>query len=103
MHEPGTGSNHAIFEVKSINGQADGTIKDLGTLCRFRHEFGYERAIYLIYGATPAGRLTGQLPCCLACSIWARSPAITCCATGDASLPVLAAFSKVENWSTQYC
>ena len=36
VHEPGTGSNHTIFEVNSINGPANGTIKDLGTLCRFR-------------------------------------------------------------------
>src|SRR6266568_1457380 len=25
VHEPGTGRNHAVFEVKSINGSADGT------------------------------------------------------------------------------
>lgn len=45
VHEPGTGRNHAIFEVKSLHGQADGTVKDLDTLCRFRHDTGYERAI----------------------------------------------------------
>jgi len=30
---------------------------------------------------------------------------MTCCATGEASLPVRlpATFSKVENWSIQYC
>src|SRR5262249_14940735 len=53
VHEPGTGNNHAVFEVKSALGSEDGTAKDFKTLLHFRHQLGYERAIYLIYGATP--------------------------------------------------
>ena len=57
VHVPGTGINHAILEVKSAVGSEDGTIKDFKTLLHFRHELGYERAIYLIYGAPPADAL----------------------------------------------
>lgn len=57
VHEPGTGNNHAVFEVKSTIGSDKGTIKDFETLLHFRHQLGYERAIYLIYGAPPADAL----------------------------------------------
>lgn len=51
VHEPGTGNNHAIVEVKSVQGSDEGTAKDFKTLLHFRHQLGYELAIYLIYGA----------------------------------------------------
>jgi hypothetical protein len=57
VHQPGHGNNHAIFEVKSWPAAADGVRKDLHTLSRFKNEFGYQRAIYLLYGAAPDGIL----------------------------------------------
>lgn len=57
VHQPGHGSNYAIVEVKSCHAAADGIRKDLNTLSRFGNEFGYQRAIYLIYGAAPDGVL----------------------------------------------
>jgi hypothetical protein len=57
VHQPGHGDNYAIVEVKSGRFAADGVRKDLDTLSRFGNEFGYRRAIYLIYGAAPAGLL----------------------------------------------
>lgn len=49
VHQPGSGEyNHAVIEVKSVAGQD--IQKDLETLSLFRN-IGYERAIYLIYGA----------------------------------------------------
>ena len=53
VHEPGTGNNHAVFEVKSANGSDQGTAKDLVTLLHFRTSLGYARAIYLVYGTQP--------------------------------------------------
>jgi hypothetical protein len=50
VHQPGTGINHAVVEVKTCQAVAAGIIKDCGTLMRFIEEFGYERAIYLLYG-----------------------------------------------------
>jgi hypothetical protein len=57
VHQPGHGNNYAIFEIKSWPAAADGIRKDLHTLSRFRNEFGYQRAIYLLYGAAPDGIL----------------------------------------------
>jgi hypothetical protein len=39
------------MEVKSSSAVARDIEKDLGTLTLFRAELGYQRAIYLIYGA----------------------------------------------------
>jgi hypothetical protein len=50
VHEPGAGHNLAVMEVKTSTADASGIAKDLRTLSLFRSEFGYERAIYLIYG-----------------------------------------------------
>lgn len=55
VHEPGTGNNYAVIEVKSCRASDAGIQKDLETLTRFRTEIGYERAIYLIYGEEAAG------------------------------------------------
>jgi len=52
VHQPGGGRyNHAVIEIKSVVGQD--IRKDLKTLSLFRNQLGYERAILLIYGATP--------------------------------------------------
>ena len=49
VHQPGSGEyNHAVIEVKSVAGQD--IQKDLETLSLFQN-IGYERAIFLIYGA----------------------------------------------------
>ena len=49
VHVPGAGDNYAVIEVKSSHASAKGIRKDLRTLCRFAN-FGYRRAIYLVYG-----------------------------------------------------
>lgn len=52
IHGPGHMSeNHTIIEVKSVMADLAGVRKDLRTLSLFRTRVGYERAIYLIYGA----------------------------------------------------
>ena len=63
VHQPGHGNNYAIVEVKSCRVGADGIRKDLDTLSRFGNEFGYQRAIYLIYGAGPDGMLARVQEC----------------------------------------
>jgi hypothetical protein len=57
VHQPGHGNNHAIIEVKSSDAAAEGIRKDLRTLSRFENEFGYKRAIYVVYGDHPDGVL----------------------------------------------
>lgn len=54
VHQPGTGENYAVIEVKSCLADARGIRKDLETLALFRNEIGYQRAIYLVYGAEAA-------------------------------------------------
>jgi hypothetical protein len=50
VHEPGTKDyDYAVIEVKSSRATPNQIRKDLRTLCRFV-KFGYERAIYLVYG-----------------------------------------------------
>jgi hypothetical protein len=51
VHRPGTGENFAVIEVKSCRAVLREIDKDLATLTLFRNHLGYERAIYLIYGA----------------------------------------------------
>lgn len=51
VHQPGTGNNHAVVEVKTSQAVEAGIVKDIQTLTRFTNEFGYKRAIYLLYGA----------------------------------------------------
>jgi hypothetical protein len=51
VHQPGKGENYAVIEIKSSRAAARGIRKDLETLSLFRSELGYQRAIYLIYGA----------------------------------------------------
>lgn len=51
VHQPGTGENYAVIEVKSSRAVAREIDKDLGTLTVFMNRLGYQRAIYLIYGA----------------------------------------------------
>jgi hypothetical protein len=51
VHQPGTGENYAVIEVKSSHAIARDIEKDLGTLTLFRDRLGYQRAIYLVYGA----------------------------------------------------
>jgi hypothetical protein len=63
VHQPGHGDNYAIVEVKSCQAAVDGIRKDLKTLSRFGNEFGYQRAIYLIYGAAPDGMLAKVREC----------------------------------------
>jgi hypothetical protein len=50
IHEPGTGNNYTVVEVKHTGAKRRGVCKDLRTLSRFRSEFGYRRAIYLLFG-----------------------------------------------------
>lgn len=58
VHQPGSGQfNHAVIEVKSSRAADDGIRKDIKTLSRFRNEFGYQRAVYLIYGDYPDSTL----------------------------------------------
>ncbi|RHW18243.1 hypothetical protein D1610_07140 [Sphingomonas gilva] len=42
--------NFAVIEVKCEHAGKAGIAKDLETLSFFVNEFGYQRAIYLIYG-----------------------------------------------------
>lgn len=51
VHQPGTGENYAVIEVKSSRAAEREIDKDLGTLTLFTKRLGYQRAIYLIYGA----------------------------------------------------
>ena len=52
VHRPGyMEGNNTIIEVKSSSAAKRGIKKDLNTLGRFRTVVGYERGIYLIYGA----------------------------------------------------
>jgi hypothetical protein len=53
VHVPGTGDNYAVMEVKTRMAVAADIRVDIGKLTRFRTEFGYRRAVYLIYGETP--------------------------------------------------
>jgi hypothetical protein len=50
VHQPGTGRNYAVVEVKTSQTAARGIWKDYATLTHFTNSFGYERAIYLLYG-----------------------------------------------------
>lgn len=54
VHQPGTGVNYAVIEVKSCLADIRGIGKDLETLAFFKNRIGYERAIYLVYGAEVA-------------------------------------------------
>lgn len=51
VHQPGAGENYAVIEVKSSRAATRDIEKDLGTLTLFRNRLGYERSIYLVYGA----------------------------------------------------
>jgi hypothetical protein len=55
VHQPGTGENYAVIEVKSSRVVARDIDKDLSTLTLFMHRLGYQRAIYLVYGADAPG------------------------------------------------
>ena len=51
VHRPGNmGGNYAIIEVKHIDAQRRGILKDIETLSMFINTVGYKRAIYLFYG-----------------------------------------------------
>jgi hypothetical protein len=63
VHQPGHRNNYAIVEVKPWQAAAAGIRKDLTTLSRFKNEFWYERAIYLIYGPAPDGVLARIQEC----------------------------------------
>jgi hypothetical protein len=70
VHQPGSGEyNHAVIEVKSVAGED--IQKDLETLSLFRNDFGYQRAIYLIYG--PDGRVARVRPSPTVFRIWRLS------------------------------
>jgi hypothetical protein len=68
VHQPGTGHNFAVAEVKADDASRDAIAKDLESLTRFADEFGYQRAIYLIYGNNvqqthrQAQALIGKIP-----------------------------------------
>jgi hypothetical protein len=55
VHQPGTGENYGVIEVKSSRVVARDIDKDLATLTLFMHGLGYQRAIYLVYGAEAPG------------------------------------------------
>lgn len=58
VHKPGSSEyNYAVIEVKTEQGLDGGIEKDIKTLSLFKSHFGYERAIYLIYGPTAPGRM----------------------------------------------
>jgi hypothetical protein len=63
VHQSGYGNNYAIVEVKSCGVSAAGLRKDVNTLSRFGSEFGYQRAIYLIYGPGPDQMLARVQEC----------------------------------------
>ena len=51
VHRPGyMEGNFAVIEVKRERAGKAGIVKDLETLSFFVDEFGYQRALYLIYG-----------------------------------------------------
>lgn len=51
VHVPGNmGGNYIIIEVKPINADPQGILKDLTTLISFRQFAGYKKAIFLLYG-----------------------------------------------------
>jgi hypothetical protein len=51
VHQPGhMAGNHAIIEVKHAPSNSEDIRKDLRSLALFRHDVGYDRAIYLVYG-----------------------------------------------------
>jgi len=53
VHIPGTNHNYAVIEVKSREVANEDNIRtDIAKLVRFRG-FGYQRALYLLYGMTP--------------------------------------------------
>jgi hypothetical protein len=59
VHRPGyMDGNFAVIEVKCERAGKVGIKKDLETLSFFVNEFGYERAIYLIYGDAARTTLT---------------------------------------------
>lgn len=62
IHSPGHDDNYAIIEVKPVRTRNEDVRKDLETLKWF-HDYGYERAILLIYGASPARALARVLGC----------------------------------------
>jgi hypothetical protein len=49
VHKPGASENHAVIEVKSVEGRR-GIQKDLETLSLFTSKLKYEKAIFLIFG-----------------------------------------------------
>lgn len=52
IHKPGDkDGNDTIIEVKRCAAPTQGIEKDIRTLERFTHKFGYKRSILLIYGA----------------------------------------------------
>lgn len=58
VHQPGyMAGNFAVIEVKCERASKAGIAKDLETLSFFVNEFGYQRAIYLIYGDTAMATL----------------------------------------------
>ena len=58
IHEPGSGNNYCVIEVKSCRASDAGIEKDMETLTRFTIEIGYPRAVYLIYGKEAAELIT---------------------------------------------
>ena len=59
VHRPGyMAGNFAVIEVKCERASNAGIAKDLETLSFFVNEFGYQRAIYLIYGEEAMAILT---------------------------------------------
>lgn len=56
VHRPGyMEGNFAVIEVKCERAAKAGIAKDLDTLSFFLTEFGYQRAVYLIYGEGAMG------------------------------------------------
>lgn len=87
VHVPGAGDNCAVIEVKSSRARAKEIRKDLRTLCRFAN-FGYQRAIYLIYGDEAVldriKRCAGELV--IPIEVWFH-PAVAAPATRAFTLP----------------
>jgi hypothetical protein len=79
VHQPGTGHNFAVVEVKADDASRDAIEKDLKSLTPFADEFGYQRAIYLIYGNNvlqthrQAQILIGEIPGSKGIEIWLHS------------------------------
>jgi hypothetical protein len=83
VHVPGTENNYAVIEVKRSDPSRRGVQKDLTTLSRFKNDFGYLRAIYLLFGDDAEAAMGLVLDCAAELDngaqveIWLHTAALT--------------------------